>query len=340
MKAACYHGPKNITTEEVKKPEIGDKDILIKVDACGICGSDLHMYAQGIFREILCKKVDKREIPGHEYSGEVVETGSTVEGIEIGDRVSALSNGGMAEYVAVSPAIPNMNVYKIPAEVSFDEAATLEPLANSLHAAKLGNPAGGENAFIFGAGIIGLGVIQCLKVIAPDLNKIVMVDVSDKRLELAKKLGADDVINVKKEDLYQKVTRIAGTAPVRIAPGGLMTPAVDIVYDCVGYIKNRPEPPVIQQAILIAREFGRVVVHGTFEEPVTIEFNFLVGKHVKIYGSFGFIPGEAIEAMELMRSKKVDRESIISHTFSLDQAKEAFDTQLKVEDSVKVMVKP
>jgi len=340
MKAAIYHEPMKITTEEVPVPKIGDSDILVKVHACGICGSDLHMYRLGIFAEALCRSSEGGMIPGHEFGGEVVEVGKAVEGIEVGDRVTALTFGGMAEFVPVTPALLGLNVYKIPPEVNWVEAATTEPLGNSLHATQLGNLSDGQNVMIFGAGIIGLGIIQIINVLGFDLNKVIMVDVSEKRLEMAKELGVDDVINAGREDVYQRAIDLTGEVPVTILQGMMTSPAVDVIYDCVGYIQERPEPPVIQQALMIAREYGKVVVHGAFEAPVTVELMPMVAKHVQVFGSYGFVPDDAIKALELMRDKKVDRMKLISHEFPIEQAKEAFDIQCQVDNSVKVVIKP
>ena len=165
------------------------------------------------------------------------------------------------------------------------------------------------------------------------------VDVSDKRLELAKELGVDDVINASKEDVYQRCIDITGEVPVTILGGAMTSPNVDIVYDCVGYIQERPEPPVLQTALMIAKEHGKIVVHGAFEAPVTLEMMPMVAKHIQVLGSYGFdIMKDGDKALELMRDKKVDRMKIVSHEFPIEQAKEAFDIQSQVDNSVKVVV--
>jgi threonine dehydrogenase-like Zn-dependent dehydrogenase len=121
----------------------------------------------------------------------------------------------------------------------------------------------------------------------------------------------------------------------------LSTPAVDIVYDCVGYIRDRPEPQVIEQAMALVRATtGRIVVHGVFEDSITLNLMPMVGKELSVLGSFGFQPPDVARAMELMQAKKVDREGLISHTFPLDRAQEAFEAACAVEDSVKVLIKP
>jgi len=340
MKAAIFHGPMNVSTETVDRPAIKPTDILIKVRSCCICGSDLHMYKLGLFTDIICRNSEGGLIPGHEFSGDVTEVGTEVKGLAVGDRVIAYTNGGMAEYVPVSPALPGMNVYKIPDEVSYREAATLEPLANSVHAALKGTPSNGENAMVFGAGIIGLGVVQVLRALDIGLNKIIAVDVSNKRLEKAIQIGADAVINASTEDLYSKAIEITGSEEFALSPE-LPMPLVDIVYDCVGYIQDRPEPPVLEQAMLVVRPLkGRIVEHGIFEAPLTMDFSILVAKQIQIIGSFGTIPEETWQGIQLLQSKKIDREILITHEFSLDQAKEAFETQCMVEDTIKVLINP
>jgi len=338
MKAAVFYGPRDVRTEEVEKPGIQDNEILVKVKACGICGSDLHMYKLGLFSELLCRQLEKGGIPGHEFSGEVVKVGRKVRRIKEGDRVAAIYHGGMAEYTPV-PVFQGFNVHKLPPEVSYEEAATLEPLANSVHATLRANPSKGENAVIFGAGAIGLGIIQCLKALEVGLNKIIVVDISDLRLKVAKQLGADEVINASLDIPNEKILEFVGSVPLMLLPTET-TPAVDIVYDCVGYIKEHPGTPVIQQAINMVRELkGRVLVHGIFEENVNLDLLPMVGKQISVIGSFGFIPSEVKQALDLIQSKKVDRLKIISHEFSLERAKEAFETQCKVNESVKVLIK-
>ena len=134
MKAVIFHSPGNITTETAERPTIGPSDILIGVRSCCICGSDLHMYKLGLFTEMLCRNSDAGPIPGHEFSGDIVEVGDQVKDLKVGDRVVAYTRGGMAEFVPVSHALSGRNVYRIPDEISYKQAATLEPLANSIHA--------------------------------------------------------------------------------------------------------------------------------------------------------------------------------------------------------------
>lgn len=342
MKAAVFYDIRNIKVEEVEKPKILENEILIKVKACGICGSDLHMYKLGLFKDALVKPLKKGGIPGHEFSGEVVEVGSKVSGISIGERITAMTYGGMAEYVVVAVTIGDIlgpTVLKIPEGVSYEEAATLEPLANSYHATMLSDPIKGENAVIFGAGAIGLGIIQSLKALNKDLNKIIVVDLSDHRLNIAKQLGADEVVNGRNGDPVPKIIELVGTVPMML--GQWPTPLVDIAYDCVGYIKEFSGTPVLQQIINLLREsVGRVIVHGLFEEKLTLDLLLLVAKQITIKGSFAFTETEMKKSLQLMGEKKIDRSKIISHEFPLDQIKEAFEIACNIEESVKVLIKP
>ena len=340
MKAACYQGLRNITCEDVEKPEILQPlDIIVKIKACGICGSDLHSYKLGLFPEISVE-TPKGRVPGHEFGGDVVAVGTGVEGIEVGDRVTAITMGGMAEYARVENAFLGMTVYKLPDSVSYEEAATIEPLATSLHAARKGNPADGQTVVVFGAGIIGLGIIQCLMALDLNLKNLIVVDVSDKRLEMAKKIGATVTINAAKEDPYEKVEAIAGSQPFAMMPDAGSFPLVDIVYDAVGYIVEKPGVPVFQQAIHMAKEEGAVVVVGVFEENVTLDLMDLVAKQVKVYGSYAYTPDDVTDSIELIRAGKVDRKLLVSHEFSVDRCKEAFETQANFDGSVKVLIKP
>ncbi|MFO7964440.1 MAG: zinc-binding dehydrogenase [Desulfobacterales bacterium] len=340
MKAACYHGLRDITCEDIEKPAIIEPtDIIVKVEACGICGSDLHSYKLGLFPEI-SMDTPKGRVPGHEFGGTVVETGNRVEGIETGDRVTCIAMGAMAEYVRVSNAFPDLTVYKLPDEVDFEEAATVEPLATSLHAARKAEPAEGQTAVVFGAGIIGLGIIQCLKAMDIRLEHIIAVDVSDRRLEIARKLGATHCVNALREDPYEKAVALTGTIPFSLMPDAGSFPAVDIVYDAVGYIVERSGVPVFQQALHIAREGGSVVVVGVFEQNVTLDLSDLVTKQVNVFGSFAYTPDEVKQCIEWIKAKKVDRKMLISHIMTVDRCKDAFDTQADFDGSVKVLIKP
>ncbi|MFW9825885.1 MAG: zinc-binding dehydrogenase, partial [Candidatus Thorarchaeota archaeon] len=295
MKAAVFYGPRDIRTEEVEKPTIQDDEVLIKVKACGICGSDLHMYKLNMFSVALLRQSEKGGIPGHEFSGIVEQVGSNINGFKKGDRVVSFSSGGMAEYV------PVRNVVKIPSGVSFEEAALIEPLSNSYHALMKGNPSKEENVVVFGAGTIGLGIIQCIKALQIPINKLIAIDLSDLRLNRAKLIGANEVINVRKNNPIVKIKRLVKSVPFPIIPT-VSIPKVDVIFDCVGYVKDQKGSIVLQQAVNMASSItGRIVIHGLFEDIVPINFMEVITKQITLMGSFGFTPEGILKCFELLQ---------------------------------------
>lgn len=335
MKAAVFYGPRDVRIEEVKTPRLEANEILIKVRACGICGSDLHTYKMGIFPENGLLIGSGRMILGHEYSGDVVEAGAQVRGIKAGDRVTAVSMGALAEYVKV-PAVLNGNVFHLPPEVDYEEAATNEPLATSLHAANLARPLDHETILIAGAGVIGLGVLQALKARHP--NRVIVADLSEKRRLMAEQLGADVVVDPAAGEIDEQLPSIVGMVPTSYSAAE--TPALEIAIDCVGRSKGAPGVPVVEQLLKSVREGAKVVLVAAYEENVSLDLNYIMGKGLRVLGAVAYGPEELADALELIRSRKVDRKPLITHKFRLDSAGEAFETQLRVKDSIKVLVEP
>ncbi len=337
MKAAVFYGTRDIRVEEVDKPKLESGEILIKVRACGICGSDVHAYKHGVFSVIGVTVGDNRMILGHEYSGDVVEVSEDVKRAKVGDRVSAVSFGAMAEYVKAS-ASPSSNLVIVPSEVSYEEAATNEPLGISLHSVNLANPVEGETILIAGAGIIGLGIIQVLKAINKN-NRIIVADISPKRLAMAKRLGADDIINPSTTNLAEKVSELLGTWPMNFAPG-VTTSALDIAFECAGSTADSTNIPVLEQLLYIVRQSARIVLVGTHDDRLPLDVNVMIGQSLRLLGSVAYSLDELSESMKMIRSGRIVRKPLISHEFSLNDAKEAFETQLITDQSIKVIVKP
>jgi 2-desacetyl-2-hydroxyethyl bacteriochlorophyllide A dehydrogenase len=335
MKAAVFHGARDVRVEEVETPKLLDGDVLIRIRACGICGSDLHTYKHGLFLG-LGVPINSGRILGHEFSGDVAEISGQVEGLKVGDRVTCPNLGANAEYLRM-PAPLTPTILHIPPEISYEEAATNEPLATSLHAVNLAGPVDGETVVVIGAGIIGLGVVQLLKALYS--TRIIAVDVSDKRLAMAEQLGADVLINAAREDPYQKVLEITGSTTISFAedqPAG----GVDTVYDCAGVSREQAGPPTLWQALRMVKENGKVVLVAVSEKPFELETNAIMRKGIKLFGSWSWSLDEFAQALELMRSDKVDRKQLITHEFPLDRAKEAYETQLRAEEAIKVLIKP
>ncbi len=329
MKAAVYHGPRDIRVEQVERPGPGEHDVLVRVRACGICGSDLHMYRLGMF-EVLGRRIDEhRRIMGHELSGEIVEVGEMVSGFSVGDRITGLGHGGFAEYVPVR--VTERSPHILPESVTFEEGATLEPLATSLHGVSLGKPAAGETVVVLGAGIIGLGCIQAIR--ASVDCRIIAVDASERRLNMAKNLGAA-AVNLTETDPVEAVIDLTGGArPVERF--GVRGGNADLVIDCAG----APSSPD-QGLLMLKQQFGRLVLVALFERPVDMDFNQVVRKHVAVYGSWTWTGDDYRRAIELVESGKVQRGPLISHVLDLEDAPEAFAVQDRPDAAIKVMLKP
>jgi len=187
MKAAAFFGVKDIRIVEIRKPEIKEDGVLLKMRACGICGSDMHVYNTDLLTEDSTKLIEGYRIIGHEYTGEVVEVGKKVKGLKVGDRVASVHNkAGMAEYIEV-PGDRLKNLHRIPEGTSFETAATLEPFCNPTHSFHMREPKDGETVAIFGAGVIGLGYLQLVK--AYTKARTIVSDVSELRLGVAAKIG-------------------------------------------------------------------------------------------------------------------------------------------------------
>lgn len=342
MRAAVFHGAGRIGMQAgVTRPRPGPGEVLVRVAACGICGSDLHIYretstvTEAMYYGTLRTDADGRRIIGHEYSGVIAELGDGVAGFRVGERVVGVTaGGGMAEYVTV-PASP-FQLVRVPDVVSLEEAATTEPLADGLQMVRKAAAQPGENVVVFGAGIIGLGVIQALRATVPGHGRIIAIDVSQPRLAMALEVGATDVVDAVKGDVVEAVGRICGTVEWPFPP--MRPPDVAVVIDCAGYIKSIVGPPPLQSALELLRpRDGRIVCFGTFEDHVKLDLAHLIDKEPTIHGSMGYLPQELGQALDLMAAGKLDRRRLISHRFALDQVAEAFAVQAG-GGAIKVMV--
>lgn len=333
MKAAIFHGPGDVRVAEIPDPEAGPDGVLVKVKAVGICGTDLHTYRTGIFKEMSISTEGGGTLFGHEFSGDVVEVGANVEDFRAGERVVGVTIGAYAEYARVGPELLGVPIlFNLPDHVSYEEAATIEPLAVSLATVKRGQPQETDTVLILGAGMIGLGCLQVLRALHP-VKQIFISDVSEKRLAMAKAMGADLTIDASRENVVAKMLELTGSEPVLYSTKP--TAHVDLVIESAGATVTP------QQALeVVTPNTGRVVIVSLYEEPPAIDLNDLVTKNHAVYGVFAYGIEDFQESIELLASGKVDRKPLITHRFPLDQARDAFEIQSKTIDCLKVVIQP
>jgi len=330
MKAAAWLGKQDIRVVEVAKPTAGGDGLVLRMHACGICGSDLHAFNADLLTQSVTKLIDGYRIIGHEFAGEVTEVGPEVTGWKVGDRAASVHNrGGMAEYVYI-PHDHLKDLYPIPPDLAYTTAATLEPFGVSVHCFHLQEPAEGQTVAIFGCGAIGLGYLQAVKAAAR--VRTIVVDVSTLRLGTAHKLGADVVLNARETDPVQAIKKLTGEYPMR----HYKTPAggCDLVIECSG------KPAVLNQALEVLKPAnGTAIIAGVYEEILpAIDPNILMMKNMTVFGSQGFTDKEIDESLRLMTSGKVQRGPLVSHTFPLERAAEAFRVQCNADVSIKVVL--
>ena len=340
MKAAVLHRIRDIRFEDVPKPKISKDEVLIKVKAAGVCGTDIHLY-RGEW------KVDLPLIPGHEFSGTIAEVGENVRGFKTGDRVVAEPNivcgtcyfcrmsernffcenlkatgvdidGAFAEYVKTKPE----NVYNVPETLSFEEAALIEPLACCIRGVDNVGIKPGDSVAIVGAGPIGLLLLQLTKMAGASF--VIQTDLEEKRLSLAHELGADHVVNATKEDV---------PAVVKSLTDGH---GVDVAIEAVG------SPDAITQAMKVTRPGGRLNIFGVSpQEAVWAVKPFdLYSKELTITTSYRS-PFTFQRAVKLASTGRIKLKPLVTHVFPLSEVTRVFEVlDKKLEKVVKVVMKP
>jgi 2-desacetyl-2-hydroxyethyl bacteriochlorophyllide A dehydrogenase len=331
MQQVVVHGPNDVRIVEVEKPEPGPKDALVRVAACGICGSDLHYVALGGL-----------PIPGggpmplgHEFSGVVEALGREVTGVRVGQRVAvrgeAAGNrigsggaGGFAPFVLLRNVCDDNGLHPLPDALSFEEGALVEPLGVAMHAVNEGEVRPGEKVVVFGAGPIGLSAIACLR--HRGVDDIVAVDLSEKRLALAHRLGARSVANAR-GDAWAEIGRAHGTAQVHGQP----VVASDV------YIETTGAESVVRGILEHAGFRARVVALAIYERDLSLPFLQVMAKELSIRGSIAL--GQEFPAvLEMLAAKRVDVSPIVTHRFGFDRFLDAFATARRADEAAKVMV--
>lgn len=319
-----------VEVREIPRPTPAPDEVLIKVKSAAICGSDLGIYHY-------TPAYSKMKLPvvlGHEFSGEIIETGPKVVGYKKGDRVlsesvkacgvcefckTGMSNlcdgstlfgihtdGGFAEYVTV----PYKLLHRIPENMSYDQAALVEPLSNAVHFVKDITPYKKDDYVVVqGCGPIGLFSAQLFKLGGAKVL-VTGLSVDELRFEIAEKLGLE-TLNIEKESLEDRVMSDTGGR------------GADVAFVAVG------APPAVKQATRIIKKRGLVTVVGIFGQEVPLDMTWVVRRELMIHGAYDARPANFPQSIDLISRGFVDVESVLTHKLSLDEAEEGFRVALE-----------
>ncbi|MCM3741916.1 zinc-binding alcohol dehydrogenase family protein [Oceanobacillus luteolus] len=335
MKAIRIPEANVIETLEIEEPQLNSAvEVKVKIKRVGICGSDMHIYHG------TNPLATYPRIVGHEVAGEIIEIGSDVTRVKVGDHVviepitycgecyacksgrpnvckevsvfGVHEDGGMREFVT----LPEKQVHPIDPEIDWDEAVMAEPYTIGAQATWRGDVQEGQTVFIQGAGPIGITVLKMAKIRGA---KVIISDFTNERLEFAKVNGADYTINPQEEDIKAKINEITNDE------------GANVVIDAVGV------PQTFELAVEVASPAGNVVTLGFNETPSSIAMMHITKKELTIAGSrlqtnqFGKI-------VELLNSKQLTHNGLVTHRFHIDQVQEAFDFIEKNPDKVRKAV--
>jgi L-iditol 2-dehydrogenase len=339
MKVAMYYNNNDVRIEEMPVPTINENELLVKVKASGICGSDVMEWYR-------IKKAPL--VLGHEIAGEIVKTGKNVKKFKKGDRVfvthhvpcnecsfckndqqtlcHTLHNtkfypGGFAQYLRVPEINIRYGTFILPGEVSFDEGTFIEPLACAVRGFKVARYKKGQTVLVLGSGMAGLLNIKLAK--AYGAKKIFATDIDSYRLKLAKKMGADVIINAK-ENIAEQIKKNNN--------GKL----ADFVILCAG-VSN-----AVRQAIECV-EFGGTILWFAMTPPgveVSIPFFDLWNKQIKTYSTYAGAGEDIVEAIDILKKEKIDVNDMITHKLPLKETAKGFKLVAEAKKSMKVIIEP
>jgi L-iditol 2-dehydrogenase len=338
LKVAMYYKNDDVRLEEMPVPRIGSGELLVKVLASGICGSDVMEWYR-------IKKAPL--VLGHEITGEIAETGEGVKRYKTGDRVfvshhvpcntchyclsghhtvcETLHNtnydpGGFAEYIRVPRINVDRGVFILPDEVSFEEGVFIEPLACVCRAQRMANLQPGQSVLILGSGISGL--LHLLLAKALGSGEVIMTDINEYRMKMARQFGADEVIDAR-EDIPARLLR----THKRLA---------DLVIVCTGALS------AFSQALRSVDRGGTVLFFAPTEPGIelSVPLNEFWRNGIKLMPSYGNSPSDAIEAIELIRAGRVNVRKMITHRLSLAETGRGFQLVAEAAESIKVIIEP
>lgn len=311
MKAAVFHGPEDLRVCDVPRPAIGETELLVKVAACAVCGSDVRTFRHG------ARNISRPVVLGHEVSGTVAEIGAALSGYRIGQRVAVAPaipcgdcrycrggaetmcerlrsigyefDGGLAEFMAVpSSAVRAGCVNSVPESVSFEEAAIAEPLACVINAQELVDVHAGDTVVVLGAGPVG-----CLHAALARVRgaaRVVLADIRPERLQMAAAFGADVLIDSAREDVRARVLEETGGEGASVV------------------IVAAPSRQAQEQAITLAARRGRVNFFGGLpkNDPIiSLDANLVHYRELFVVGSYGSRPSHNRMALELVATERL-----------------------------------
>ncbi len=317
MKYAAIEAPGKVVIKEGNIPSVGGNELLVKVMACGVCSAtDLH-YMNGEL-ETHFPLTGANSYFGHELSGVVAETGTGVTEFKKGDRVSFLK-GGYQEYAVADASL----TVKIPDGLDFVESLA-EPLAVSLNTLNLAQVQKNEDIIVLGTGFMGLLLIQGLRNVGA--REIIAVDLLDQRLALAGQFGATRTINAKNTNVESVVNQITEGR------------GVDTVIEAAG------APPALALAPQLVKPGGKIIVHGFYPKPVTID---MVPWHVKGLTIVNAHPTSAqqykslmAEGLALLKHRRFEVGPLVTHRFTLEQMDEVYRLLQRPGEFIKIAVLP
>lgn len=335
MKAAIYHGQKDVRLTVMETPAAGDNDIVVRNLYASICGTDAAVYLHG---PNTGHRVTVGGEFGHEMVSEVVQVGRNVKDIHVGDRVypypllakgdpkRAGTVGGFSEYVLIPNAELNRQVYAVPEQITSKTACLIEPFTVGFRAARRSFPKQGENAIVFGAGTIGIAAAIGLKHFGCD--RVMLCDRSDFRLKKAEALGFA-VCNNSREDLKARAMAYFGTAPSRFGP----TADAGIYIDAAGAAS------ILELYQSMGKIESRMVVVAVLagKRPVDV-LEMTYSQHALI-GSGGYFPEDVADVISVMASGQRDIESIITDEFPLEQLPQALERASQVDQALNVVIR-
>jgi L-iditol 2-dehydrogenase len=339
MRVATYYNNRDVRLEEIPTPRIGPGELLVKVMASGICGSDVMEWYR-------IKKAPR--VLGHEITGEIVEVGNSVDRYHIGDRVfvshhvpcntchyclnghhtvcdtlrgTNFDPGGFAEYIRIPRINVDRGVFVLPEEVSFEDGVFIEPLACVLRGQRLARLKPGQSVFVIGSGISGLLHIALAR--ASGAGRIIASDINEYRLKAAKRFGAEEAIDAKEVS----PSRIRQINHDRLA---------DLVIVCAGTVS------AYRQALQCVDRGGTVLCFAPIEPGIDFPFHFFDfwNDGITLLPTYGGSPFDIMTAIELIRSHRLPLGEMITHRLPLAETGFGFRLVVEAKESIKVIIEP